>query len=167
MTLANALKATPSVGDAFTSLVPVVDEPLRSEITLATKQMRLGVVLEQSLLEMASRIGSRLFDTALASVLIGQRLGGNLPKILESSAGALRELFRLEGMMRAKTASGRIQMWVIGVAPIVFVTYFDQTDPTYFDPLMTTTPGMIILGAAIVAWVLALVLGRAILMVDV
>ena len=41
-------------------------EPLKSEIELATKQMRLGNTLEDALLEMARRIGSRVFDTALA-----------------------------------------------------------------------------------------------------
>lgn len=167
LTLANALKATPSVADAFISLVPVVAEPLRSEIVLATKQMRLGVVLEDALLEMAARIGSRTFDTALASVLIGQRVGGNLPKILETSAGALRELFRLEGMMRAKTASGRIQMWVIVLAPMLFVVYFDQTQPGYFDPLMESNMGRMMLLAAIIMWILAIIVGRKVLKVDV
>jgi tight adherence protein B len=167
LTLANALKATPSVADAFISLIPVVAEPLKSEIVLATKQMRLGVVLEDALLQMATRIGSRTFDTALASVLIGQRVGGNLPKILETSAQALRELFRLEGMMRAKTASGRIQMWVIVLAPILFVVYFDQTQPGYFDPMMESSMGKLMLAAAIVMWILAIFIGRRVLKVDV
>jgi tight adherence protein B len=167
LALSNALKATPSVGDAFISLIPIVSEPLRSEIDLATKQMRLGQTLEDALLEMATRIGSRVFDTALASVLIGQRVGGNLPKILETSACALRELFRLEGMMRARTAAGRIQLWVIAFAPILFVFYFDQTQPGYFDPLTSSTTGMIMLFAAVACWMLAIVLGRKILRVDV
>jgi tight adherence protein B len=167
LALSNALKATPSVGDAFISLIPIVSEPLRSEVDLATKQMRLGQTLEDALLMMATRIGSRVFDTALASVLIGQRVGGNLPKILETSASALRELFRLEGMMRSRTAAGRIQLWVIAFAPVLFVFYFDQTQPGYFDPLTTSTTGMLMLFAAVVLWMLAIVLGRKILRVDV
>lgn len=167
LALANALKSTPSVADAFSSLVPIVAEPLKSEIDLALKHMRLGTMLEDALHMMASRIGSRVFDTALASVLIGQRVGGNLPKILETSANALRELNRLEGMVRSRTASGRIQMWVISLAPLAFVIFFDQTQPGYFDPLTSSSTGMILLSVALVLWVTAVVLGRKILAVDV
>jgi tight adherence protein B len=167
LALANALKGTPSVGDAFTSLIPIVAEPLRGEIALATKQMRLGCTLESVLVDTASRIGSRIFDTALASVLIGQRLGGNLARILETSAAALRELFRLEAMMRSKTSSGRIQMWIIAAAPVFFAAYFDQTQPGYFDPLTASGVGSVLLGAAIVCWVLAILIGRKVMAVDV
>jgi tight adherence protein B len=167
LALANALKATPSVADAFISLVVIVPEPLKSEIDLATKQMRLGCTLEDALLLMANRIGSRVFDTALASILIGQRVGGNLPKILETSAGALRELNRLESMVRSKTASGRIQMWVISIAPAAFVIFFDRTQPHYFDPLTESRTGIIMLAVAIVLWVVAIIVGRKILRIDV
>lgn len=167
LALANALKSTPSVADAFSSLVPIISEPLKSEVDLALKQMRLGCTLEDALQNMAERIGSRVFDTALASVLIGQRVGGNLPKILETSAGALRELNRLESMVRSRTASGRIQMWVISLAPAAFVIFFDRTQPKYFEPLTTSNVGLAILAAAIILWVVAVVLGRKILAVDV
>lgn len=167
LALANSLKSTPSVADAFISLVTIVPEPLKSEIDLATKQMRLGCTLEDSLLLMANRIGSRVFDTALASILIGQRVGGNLPKILETSAAALRELNRLESMVRSKTASGRIQMWVISLAPAAFVIFFDRTQPHYFDPLLESRTGMLMLAGAIALWVIAIVLGRKILRIDV
>ncbi|HSO33373.1 MAG TPA: type II secretion system F family protein [Labilithrix sp.] len=167
LALANALKSTPSIADAFSSLVPVIAEPLKSEVDLALKQMRLGCTLEDALLLMAQRIHSRIFDTALASVLIGQRVGGNLPKILETSATALRELSRLEGMVRSRTASGRIQMWVISLAPAAFVVFFDRTQPKYFEPLTTTNVGMAILAIAIVLWIVAVIIGRKILAVDV
>ena len=167
LALANALKSTPSVADAFSSLVPVISEPLKSEVDLALKQMRLGCTLEDALLLMAQRVGSRIFDTALASVLIGQRVGGNLPKILETSATALRELNRLEGMVKSRTAAGRIQMWVISLAPAAFVIFFDRTQPKYFEPLMTSNTGLIVLAAAIILWIVAVILGRKILAVDV
>lgn len=167
LALANSLKSTPSVADAFSSLVPIVAEPLKSEIELALKQMRLGCTLEDALQMMAERIGSRVFDTALASVLIGQRVGGNLPRILETSAGALRELNRLESMVRSRTASGRIQMWVISLAPAAFVIFFDRTQPKYFEPLTSSNTGVAILAAAVVLWVVAIILGRKILSVDV
>lgn len=165
--LGNALKATPSVADAFISLRAVMSAPIKDEIELAVKQMRLGCTLEEALEMMGKRVGSRMLDTALASVLIGQRVGGNLPRILETSGAALRELQRLESFVRAKTASGRIQMIVVSLAPIAFVIFFDRTQPHYFDPLTASRTGMLILGGAVVAWIVAVILGRKILRVDV
>lgn len=165
--LGNALKATPSVADAFISMRDVMSEPMKSEVGLAIKQMRLGCTLEEALELMGQRVGSRMLDTALASVLIGQRVGGNLPRILETSGAALRELQRLESFVRAKTASGRIQMIVVSLAPLAFLIFFDRTQPHYFDPLTSTRTGMIMLGVALVSWVVAILLGRRILRVDV
>ena len=165
--LGNALKATPSVADAFISMQSVMSCPIKDEIELAVKQMRLGCTLEEALEMMGKRVGSRTLDTALASVLIGQRVGGNLPRILETSGAALRELQRLESFVRSKTASARIQMLVVSLAPIAFVIFFDRTQPHYFDPLTSTRTGMLLLGAAVVCWIVAIILGRRILRVDV
>ena len=44
----------------------------------------------------------------------GRQVGGNLPKVLETTAHTLREMKRLEGVIRTKTADGRMQLWVIG-----------------------------------------------------
>jgi tight adherence protein B len=164
--LANALKSTPSTAHAFASLSTIVSEPLRSEIKLATKQMHVGCTFENALLLMGTRIGSRTFDTAISTLLIAQRVGGNVPSILERSAAAIRELARLEGMVRGRTASGRVQMIVIAIAPIFFVLGFDRSDPHFYDPLFTTAVGRIALIVALLSWVFAIVLGRRILRVD-
>jgi tight adherence protein B len=164
--LANALKSTPSTAHAFASLSTIVAEPLRSEVKLATKQMHVGCTFENALLLMGSRIGSRTFDTALSTLLIGQRVGGNVPAILERSGGAIRELARLERMVRGRTASGRVQMIVVALAPILFVLGFDRSDPHFYDPLFSTALGRVALIVALLSWVLAIVLGRRILRVD-
>lgn len=164
--LANALKASPSIAESFASLTTVIAEPLRSEITLAVKQMHLGCTFEEALLMLGARVGSRTFDSALSTILIGQRIGGNVPATLESAGAALRELSRLDAMVRARTANGRIQMTVIAFAPIVFVVGFGTTDPHFFDPLAQSLVGKVMLVVAVVCWASAIALGRRFLRVD-
>ena len=167
LALANALKATPSIGAAFNSVVTVIDDPIRSEVDLALKEMKVGSTLDQALLHMASRVGSRQLDSALSSILIGRQVGGNLPKVLETTATTLREMKRLEGVIRTKTADGRMQLWVIGAMPLVFIVGFGVMWPGYFDPLTKNFTGYAIIGFVAGSWVSALVLARKVLAVDI
>lgn len=167
LALANALKATPSIGAAFSSVVTVIDDPMRQEVDLALKEMKVGSSLEQALLHMASRIGSRQVDSALSSVLIGRQVGGNLPKVLETTAQTIREMKRLEGVISTKTADGRMQMWVIGALPFVFLVGLGALWPGYFDPLTKSMTGYMLIAGISFSWLLALILARKVLAVDI
>ncbi len=166
MSLANALKSTPSIGDAFKSIAPVTPQPLKQEIELANKEMRIGSTLDQALLLMASRVGSRQLDTALSAILVGRQVGGNLPKILDTIGNSLREMKRLEGVVRTKTAEGKMQLWVLAVFPFILCFMINAVSPGYFEPLTASISGYAIAVIASLFWVASLVLARKILSVD-
>ena len=128
--------------------------------------MRVGSTLDQAVLFMAGRIGSRRVDSAL-SALIGRQIGGNLPKILDTTAGSLREMARLEGVVRTKTAEGKAQLWVLAVFPIVLMLAFNAVKDGYFDPLTQSVTGYVVVTMALVFWVASLVVARRILDVDI
>lgn len=165
--LASALKSTPSIGAAFSSVGAVLEDPIRREIDLAIKEMKVGSTLEQALLHMAARVGSRELDSALSSILIGRQVGGNLPRVLETTAQTLREMKRLEGVIRTKTADGRMQMWVIGLMPFAVVAGFSTFWPGYFAPLTTSTTGYIIVAVVTTLWISAVLLARKVLAVNI
>lgn len=167
LALANALKSTPSIGAAFNSVVNVVAEPMRSEVDLAIKEMKVGSTLDQALLHMAARVGSRQLDSALSSILIGRQVGGNLPKVLETTANTLREMRRLEGVVRTKTAEGKAQLWVIALIPFGMFVGLNQIFPGYFIPLTESVFGYVIIGGCTACWVTAIVLARKVLAVDI
>jgi tight adherence protein B len=167
LAMANALKATPSIGDAFISVQQLVRAPLQEEITLALKEMRVGSSLDQALLLMASRIGSRQVDSALSALLIGRQVGGNLPKILESTSASLREMSRLEAMVKAKTAEGKAQLGVLSVFPIFLVVAFNTMKAGYFDPLTQSVTGYGLITISAVCWLASLILARKIVSVDI
>jgi tight adherence protein B len=166
LALANALKTTPSIGSAFNSVVLVVEDPIRQEVDLAIKEMKVGSSLDQALLHMAARVGSRQLDSALSSILIGRQVGGNLPKVLETTAHTLREMKRLEGVIKTKTADGRMQMWVIGAMPLMFILGMPQIFPGYYTPLTQSVTGYVIITFISVCWVGSLLVARKVLQVD-
>jgi tight adherence protein B len=165
--LSNALKASPSLGDAINNSGKLMRPPMSEELDLALKEMHLGTPLDQAVLNMSQRIGSQSVSSALATILVGRQTGGDLPKILEESAATLREMARLEGVVRAKTAEGKSQAYVLGVIPFVLIGAIHMVDEHWLEPLGRTTLGFLIIGVAAIFWVVAIFLARKILAVDV
>lgn len=168
LALANALKTTPSIGAAFNSVAAVISNPMQQEVDLAIKEMKVGSTLDQALLHMAARVGSRQLDSALSSILIGRQVGGNLPKVLETTAGTLREMRRLEGVVRTKTAEGKMQLWVIAMMPFGLLLGLNYLWPGYFAPLTHGgITGYIIIIVCTSFWVASILLARKVLNVDI
>jgi tight adherence protein B len=166
LALANALKTTPSIGNALAVVHPLLEAPIQDEIGLVLKEVRVGSSLEQSLLNMSGRVRIMELEATLSSILIGRQVGGNLPEILETTAATLREMARLAGVVRSKTASGRTQLVVLALAPLVVLLGFETVSPGYFNPLSASFIGWIIAALAGVLWVVALMMARKVLAVE-
>jgi tight adherence protein B len=167
LTLANSLKATPSIGNALAYTEPLLALPLRDEVALALKEMRVGSTLDQALLNMAGRVRSTNLDLALSSILIGRQVGGDLTQILETTATALREMARLKGLVRAKTAEGKAQTLVLAIFPVILLVLFDSVSPGYFDPLTKSATGWLVVALAVGLWLGAIVMARALVRVEI
>lgn len=167
LALSNSLKTTPSVASALANTEPVTPAPLDQEVGLALKELRLGNTLEQALLNMSARVKSPALDATLMGVLIGRQVGGNLPEILNTTAETLREMARLQGVVRSKTAESKAQLMVLAVFPAIIIVAFDLVRPGYFEPLTKDIIGWCVIASAGLLWVGALVTARKVLAVDV
>jgi tight adherence protein B len=165
--IANALKASPSLGEAIASTATLVSAPMSEEVDLMVKEYELGTALDVALDQMAKRIGSKTLTGAVLALQVARNSGGNLPEMLENAAIALRELARLEGVVRTKTAEGKAQAFVIGMIPVPMVLLIHSIDKHFFDPLVNTFTGHLIIGGAVTLWALAILLSSKILAVDV
>jgi tight adherence protein B len=165
--LSNALKSRPNIGDAIASIANVVTDPIRQEVDLVAKHMRMGSTLDQALLAMSGRVGSRQFDAAISSILVGRQVGGNVSEILETTAASIREMARLEGVVRSKTAEGKAQIWVLAVFPFLLILAYSLASPGYFDLLSQSTVGYICTLIAFGLWAASIVSARRILRVDI
>lgn len=165
--LANALKATPSVANSFIGIQPLLPSPIREEVELCVKEMKVGSTLDQALLNMGGRINSRQLDTALSAILIGRQLGGDLPRILDTTANTMREMIRLEGVVKTKTAEGKAQLWVLGAFPFIFAVVLNMMEPGFYDPLKKPIAGWAIAAFAGVSWLVSLLLARKVLSVEI
>ena len=165
--VANALKASPSLGEAIYASISLLPAPMSEEIDLMYKEYELGTALDRALEQFAERIGSKTLSGAVLALQVARNSGGNLPEMLEQAATALRELARLEGVVRTKTAEGKAQAFVIGMIPLPMVGGIHLMDDHFFAPLVTTFAGNLVVGAAATLWLLAILLSSKILAVDV
>lgn len=165
--VANALKASASLGEAIAASASLLPAPMRDEIELLQREYELGSSLDQALAQMADRIGSKTLSGAVLALQVARNSGGNLPEMLENAASALRELARLEGVLRTKTAEGKAQAFVIGAIPVPMVAGIHSMDHQFFTPLVATFTGNLVIGAAVGLWAIAILLASKILAVDI
>ena len=165
--LANSLKSVPSPAAALAALAPVCPAPTKYEVDRILKEMRVGSTLEQAILNMSARLKSPAMDSALSALLIGLQVGGNLPSVLENTAATIREMGRLEGVVKTKTSEGRAQLWVLAIFPFAICAAFNFVQPGYFDPLQQSLVGYLVTSLAIAFWLAALFVARKVLKVDI
>jgi tight adherence protein B len=164
--LANALRAAPSLGEALATSAGLTRSPTSDEIDLVLKEVRLGSPIDQALLHMGARVKSRLLWGAIATLLVARQTGGDVSRILEESAATLREMARLEGVVKAKTADARVQAYVLAGMPFALLAAVNFIDPNWLNVLGSSAVGYLIMGAAGALWVLGFLSARKILAVD-
>jgi tight adherence protein B len=167
LTLANLLRTIPNIQSALEASVLASKAPLADEIRLALAEVSLGSPLDLALLNCSARVKSKGLDAGISALLVGYQVGGNLPKLLETTSATLREMDRLDGVVQSKTAEGRAQLGVLAILPGAIVFAFNLASPGYFAPLQDEWVGRLVLAGAATLWLSALFLAKAILMVDI
>jgi|SRR4051812_11641641 tight adherence protein B len=165
--LTNSLQANPSLGDAIASTIPLMDPPMRDEVELVIKENALGLPLDDALERAAVRSGSRVFRAAITTLKIARNTGGNLPQTLKTASETLREMARLEGVVRTKTADGRAQAVAISILPAPVYFGIEYMMPGYYDPMRNSLTGHLIFAAVGLLWAGAALLSHKILAVDI
>jgi len=165
--LARSLESSPSLGEALEVSASVCDAPLREELGVVVNELRLGRPLDLALRTWETRVGSRTLSLALTTMLVGRQTGGRLPDVLKTAAASLREMERLEGVVRSKTAEGKAQAWVISAIPAPLIVTVRWSNPDYFLPFETTVTGHLLAALAVVLWLCAAFSARKILAVQI
>lgn len=165
--LANSLKTVPGPAAALAALAPILPVPTKLEVDRILKEIRIGSTLEQAILNMSVRLKSPAMDSALSALLIGLQVGGNLPRVLETTAATIREMNRLDGVVKTKTSEGRAQLWVLALFPFGICFAFNAVQEGYFDPLQQSFMGYLMTAVAVGFWMASLLVARKVLRVDI
>jgi tight adherence protein B len=143
--MANTILVTQNLEDAFATIAQHFDPPISQEADIVVKQVRLGTPMDEALRDFAGRCHSRNVDAIVTALTVGRQTGGELPKVLETTAGVLRETMRVEGVMESKTSEGKAQVVVMGMLPFVFGGALQIIDPEWMQPLFKDPIGWAII----------------------
>jgi len=165
--MANALRAGFTLQQAIDQVGREGNVPLRQELGLLIKEVKLGVPLDDAMAAMAKRVGSEELDLMATSTAIARQLGGNLAELFESIAATIRERFRLEGRIAALTSQGKLQGLIVAALPLCVGLFLDAYRPDLIAPMFETAYGYVLVGAIVLLQGTGFVLIRRIVTIDV
>ena len=146
---AAGLQAGLSLQQALEAAAGASAAPLREELGLALREIRMGAAPDAAFASLAARVESEELALFVAGTAVARQMGGNLATSWRTIAASLRERFRVEGKLRALTAQGRLQGWVVGLLPIGLALVIHRMRPDLVEPMLAHPFGWA-LGAAVV-----------------
>lgn len=142
--MANAFKAGLTFPQAMEHISKETPAPLGPEFKLFVKEVKLGVSLEDALLNMADRVGSEDLELVVTSTNISRQLGGNMAEMFETMSATIRERFRLEGKIAALTSQGKMQGWIVAAMPLVLGVVLNFMRPDLMQPMLDHMFGFVL-----------------------
>jgi len=165
--MSNALRAGLTFQQAMDQIGRESSPPLRQEFALFTKEVKLGVPVEEALVNLANRVGSEDLELVATSTNIARQLGGNLAEMFETIAATIRERFRLEGKIAALTSQGKLQGWVVSSLPLLLGLFLNWYRPDLMEPMFEHAYGYILISLIILLEAIGFLLIRKIVAIDV
>ena len=149
--LSNALKAGHSFAQALSSVSKNAAPPISEEFGRATREIALGISVDDALNHMVERNKSEDFDLLVTAVQIQRVVGGNLAEILDTIAFTIRERIRIQGEIRTITAQARASGWIITILPFALAGMLALISPGYFGPFLSDPLGHVLIGMGVVS----------------
>lgn len=165
--VAGAIRAGASLPLALRQMAQELPPPGGQEFDLMLREQRLGVTLDEALGSLERRMGGDDLRLFTAAARIAGDSGGNLAETLERLADTIRRKLTVEGKIRALTAQGRLQGWIMSLLPLAVAAALFAIEPKDMEPLLTTWQGWLVCGVIAVLELAGLVFIRRIMDIDI
>ena len=165
--LSSTLRSGVNLPKGLEQLAAWQPAPLSQEFGLVLSNYQIGRDLGEALDNMYERINRPELELMNSAIKISRSVGGNLSDTLESLATTLTEKLAVEGKIKALTAMGRMQGWVVSFVPVFVAVALYLMDPSKIEPLFNELHGWIILAVIAIMMGMAIYLIRKIVNIDV
>ena len=150
ITVAASLKAGHSFRQGIQTLVDEGQDPAAGEFRRVLTDTQLGRPMEDALLEMSERVGSKNFEFAITAVTIQRQVGGSLAGLFDMVADTVRQRQQFARKIRSLTAMGRMSAYVLIGLPFFIAGAITLMNRVYMDPLYHTAKGHFLIGMMLV-----------------
>lgn len=165
--LSATLRAGVNLPKGLEQLATWQPAPLSQEFGMVLSEYQIGRDLGDALHNMYKRIDRPELEILNSAINVSRTVGGNLADTIESLALTLQEKATVEGKINALTAMGKIQGWVVSFIPLAIGAAMFALDPQRMYPLFTEVSGWITLGIVAVMMLMAILVIRKIVDIDV
>jgi tight adherence protein B len=166
-TVSASLKAGLTLKDSLFVACENSPPAFAREVALALREYRLGMPIEEALDNIRRRVKTPSCNIAFGAMIISSRLGGRLPEMLKRIVSTVRERERVEGKLRALTAQGRAQAFLLCAAPPALGLGMWLYDRSKMQLLTDYWVGQILLTTAIALEVIGILLTARVLRLEV
>jgi tight adherence protein B len=158
-------------GHAFSVSLEILhqecEQPLAGEFRRVFEEQNLGMPLDAALTRLASRVQLVDVQFFVSAVVLQRKTGGNLTEILDTLAEVIRERYKLKGKVKAISAHGRMTAQALSAIPIIVGAMMFAVNKEYSDFFFHTATGLEMLTGSVVLQIIAYVVIRKIVTIEV
>jgi tight adherence protein B len=153
--LARALRAGYPLSAAMEMIAVESSPPVSTEMRRTSTEANLGRGWPHALDNLGKRIPLLEVNLFIGAVQLHARTGGKLSEVMNGLAETMRESLALQGEVRAVAAHGKLTGLILTILPLVIAGMMMFVSPGYMDILFNHPWGKLMIGAAIACLVLA------------
>lgn len=169
--IANSLRAGASLvtsvirclDDLKRVLVNEKDKPMVDELEKVVYQIRMGLPLEEALIQFRERVDLEDVRDFVNATLITKAKGGNMAHVMNEVAQTIGEKITIQQEIMVLTAGKRSEAKLLTFAPIGIVLLLALTSPKYMEPMYNTIYGQILLIIGIILLAINFYIGKKIM----
>lgn len=135
--MSNGIKAGLTIPQAIEMVGRDVNEPSKLEFKNMDYQLKLGDSLEYVMNEFKERVSSSDINIFVSTILIQQRVGGNLAQVLSNMADTLEERGRVDKEIKTVTAESRSIAYILVVMPFLMAMMMNLFIKGFLNVLFT------------------------------
>jgi tight adherence protein B len=139
--MAASLRAGYSLLQALQAMSAEADSPTKEEFSRVLNETRIGRSLNESLIEVANRMGSEDFNWVAQAIAINREVGGNLADVLDGVARTIRDRNQLHRQVASLASEGKLSAIILMALPFAVIAFLTIGNPGYLSVLFTTTIG--------------------------
>jgi tight adherence protein B len=157
MIMSSSFRGGMSLVQSMESVVEEMPDPIRHEFSIVLGENKMGIALDETLNRLYKRMPGPSLQQMVSAILLARETGGNLPVIFSRIVASIRERRKIEENLMVLTVQGKLQALVMSGLPVGFFIMVNATNPKYFKIMTGTDTGRLLLGVAIVLWLIGTV----------
>ena len=163
----NAFKSGYNITQAIDFVSKDLTGPISDEFKKISNDLNYGLEIKDIFERFYLRVKIDDIKYITSSLSLLNITGGNLVGIFNNVERSFTNKKRIKDELNAMTSSSKLVFYILLVMPILIIMLLLLLSPTYFTPLFTNPLGILLLFAALILYIIYIIIIRKILKVEV